>query len=280
MQYTPNYNLTIAEGADAVNPLTQIFPNFSTIDGAMEDNKEAGIGTASEVTTGGVHAIVRTDPNIPVFRYTATSAWTTGDTMTLDGSAVTVHLSDGTAPKSGAYVIGAEVLAVVNGSLVTLLTSKEFEGVVSFNSRNGVVVPQSGDYTANQIGYNNTGSGLSSTDTQGAIDELAANHVKITELYTNSNPTNAFAAQNINLDNSNYKLLLWLFYESTSAVNGKSAIFSKGSGVIMDEADAGHTYIRVATRVSDTQYSVGDCHKDNTTDNSLLIPYKVYGIDF
>lgn len=172
MQYTPNYNLTIGEGSDAVNPLTQIFPNFTTIDGAMEDNKEHGITTASEVTTGGVHAIVRVDPNVPVFRFTATSAWTTGDTMTLDGSAVTVHLADGTAPKSGAYVIGAEVLAIVNSSLVTLMTGASFDGVVSFNSRQGVVTPQSGDYTANQIGYNNTVSGLAATDTQAAIDEI------------------------------------------------------------------------------------------------------------
>ena len=172
MQYTPNYNLIIAEGADAVNPLTQIFPNFTAIDTAMEDNKEAGITTASEVTTGGVHAIVRVDSSVPVFRYTATSAWTTGDTMTLDGSAVTVHLADGTAPKSGAYVIGAEVLAIVNGSLVTLMTGASFDGVVSFNSRQGVVTPQSGDYTANMIGYNNTASGLSATDIQSAVDEV------------------------------------------------------------------------------------------------------------
>ena len=174
MQYTPNYNLIIAEGTDAVNPLTQIFPNFTAIDTAMENNKEAGITTASEVTTGGVHAIVRVNSSVPVFRFTATSAWTTGDTMTLDGSAVTVHLADGTAPKSGAYVIGAEVLAIVNGSLVTLMTGASFDGVVSFNSRQGVVTPQSGDYTANQIGYNNTISGLVSTDVQAAIDELAA----------------------------------------------------------------------------------------------------------
>lgn len=172
MQYTPNYNLTIAEGTDAVNPLTQIFPNFTSIDTAMEDNKEHGITTASEVTTGGVHAIVRVDPSVPVFRFTATSAWTNGDTMTLDGSAVTVHLADGTAPKSGAYVIGAEVLAIVNSSLVTLMTGASFDGVISFNSRQGVVTPQSGDYTANMIGYNNTSSGLSATDTQGAIDEI------------------------------------------------------------------------------------------------------------
>lgn len=174
MRYTPNYNMVIGEGTDAVNPLTQIFPNFETIDSAMENNKNAGITTASEVSTGGVHAIVRVNTSAPVFRFTATSAWTTGDTMTLDGSAVTVHLTDGTAPKSGAYVIGAEVVGIVNGSLVTLLAGASFDGVLSFNSRQGVVTPQSGDYTANMIGYNNTSSGLSATDAQAAIDEIAS----------------------------------------------------------------------------------------------------------
>lgn len=177
MRYTSNYNMTIGEGTDAVNPLTQIFPNFETIDTAMEANKESGITAASEVTTGSVHAIVRVNTSVPVFRFTATSAWTSGDTMTLDGSAVTVHLSDGTAPKSGAYIIGAEVVGVVVGSLVTLLTSATFDGVASFNSRNGVVLPQSGDYTANQIGYNNTSSGLAATDIQDAIDELTTSKV-------------------------------------------------------------------------------------------------------
>lgn len=174
MRYTPNYNMVIGEGTDAVNPLTQIFPNFETIDTAMENNKNAGITTASEVTTGGVHAIVRVNTSSPVFRFTATSAWTTGDTMTLDGSAVTVHLTDGTAPKSGAYIIGAEVVGIVNGSLVTLLAGASFDGVLSFNSRQGVVTPQSGDYTANMIGYNNTTSGLSAADVQSAVDELAS----------------------------------------------------------------------------------------------------------
>lgn len=174
MRNTTNYNMIICEGTDLVNPLTQIFPNFEIIDTAMKANKEGGVTIASEVTTGGVHAIVRTDATIPMFRYTATSSWTTGDTMTLDGSAVTVHLTDGTTPKSGDYVIGAEVIGVVNGSLVTLLTSKTFDGVVSFNSRQGVVVPGAGDYSANMIGYNNTVSGLVATESQSAIDEVNA----------------------------------------------------------------------------------------------------------
>lgn len=176
MQQTTNYNLLIPEGTDVVNPLTQVNPNFQTIDGAMFANKQATIGTASEVVTGTVHAIIRNNTDSDVFRFTATGAWASGDTMTLDGQQVTVHLSDGTTPATNSYIIGAEVLAMVNGSLVTLAisTTPPAQGVTSFNSRTGAVVPTASDYDGSMIDYDNTVSGLNSTDVQGAIDELAS----------------------------------------------------------------------------------------------------------
>lgn len=174
MQQTTNYNLLIPEGTDIVNPLTQVNPNFQTIDAAMFANKQATIGTASEVVTGTVHAVIRNNPDSDVFRFTATGAWTAGDTMTLDGQQVTVHLSDGTTPATNSYIIGAEVLAMVTGSLVTLAISSTppIQGVVSFNSRTGSVVPEASDYDASMIDYDNTSSGLTATDIQGAIDEI------------------------------------------------------------------------------------------------------------
>lgn len=176
MQNTSNYNLNIVEGTDLVNPPIQFNPNFQTIDSAMFANKEKTIGTASEVVTGTVHAVVRANQDADAFRFTATGAWTTGDTMTVDGTAVTVHLSDGTAPLTGAYVIGAEVLAVLNGTLVTLITSSAAidPGVTSFNTRTGAVTPAASDYDASMIDYDNTLSGLTSTDVQSAIDEIAS----------------------------------------------------------------------------------------------------------
>ena len=175
MQNTTHYNLTKAEGTDTVNLLTQCYPNFDTIDAAMYANKQGSIGTATEVTTGTVHAITRANPDSDVFRFTATSAWTSGDTMTLDGSGVTVHLADGTTPSTGAYIIGAEVLGVVNGSLVTLFLSSAIQTYVSsFNSRSGAVSPAASDYDASMIDYDNTISGLNATDVQGAIDEIAS----------------------------------------------------------------------------------------------------------
>lgn len=173
MQNTTHYNLTKAEGTDTVNLLTQCYPNFDTIDAAMFANKQGSIGTATEVTTGTVHAITRNNSDSDVFRFTATSAWSAGDTMTLDGVGVTVHLADGTTPATGAYIIGAEVLGVVNGSLVTLFLSSAIQSYVSsFNTRTGAVSPASSDYDASMIDYDNTISGLNATDVQGAVDEI------------------------------------------------------------------------------------------------------------
>ena len=176
MQSTTNYSMNLVEGTDIVNIPVQINPNFQTIDGAMFDNKQASVGTATEVVTGTAHAIVRNNPDSNVFRFTATGAWTAGDTMSVDGNSVTVHLSDGTVPPTGAYIIGAEVLAVINSSLVTLMIgmTPPAQGVTSFNSRTGAVVPTAGDYVAGDIDYDNTLSGLTATDVQNALDEIVA----------------------------------------------------------------------------------------------------------
>ena len=127
MQYTSNYNLMLPEGTDTVNLLTQMNPNTSDIDAAMYANKQATVGRATELTAGTVHAITRSNPDSPVFAFTATSNWTAGDTMTVDGTACTVYLSDGTTPASGAYIINTEVLAIMSGTRVTLLLSSGFD---------------------------------------------------------------------------------------------------------------------------------------------------------
>lgn len=48
-------------------------------------------------------------------------------------------------------------------------------GVSSFNARTGNVVPALGDYAANIVAFDNTGSSLQSTTTQGAIEEVQGN---------------------------------------------------------------------------------------------------------
>lgn len=292
MQNTSNYNLNLVEGTDLVNPPIQFNPNFQTIDAAMFANKEKTVGTASEVVTGSVHAIVRANQDADTFRYTATGAWTTGDTMTVDGTAVTVHLSDGTAPLTGAYVIGAEVLAVLNGTLVTLITSSAAidPGVTSFNTRTGAVTPAASDYDASMIDYDNTLSGLTSTDLQGAVDELAsgAGSVSITEAWVNPNPAADFDPGSIIIDSADYDMLIWdVIYTGSYHM---TQIVPKGAGFILNiSAVSSGSYIsaiqRNITHTNDTTFSVGVAYEQNSgsarsTNNALMKPYKVYRLKF
>lgn len=132
MQYTTHFNLNLPEGTDLVNPLVQDNPNYTAIDAAMFANKQAVIGTATEVTAGTVHTITRLNADSNYFRFTATSNWNFNDTMIVDATPVSVYLSDGTAPQTGTYVINSEVLCLMTGTRVTLLTS----GIASMPATN------------------------------------------------------------------------------------------------------------------------------------------------
>ena len=149
---TSNYNLLLAEGTDLVNYLTQTNPNFSNLDSIIKAVSDATVTQATEVTTGTAHAISRTLPDANVIRFTATSNWVTGDTMTVDGVSVTPLKTDGTTLKSGDYLIGAAVLMILDGTRCTVFVSSSPD--------------------AAEIRYDNTGSGLTSTDVQDAIDEV------------------------------------------------------------------------------------------------------------
>lgn len=158
MQYTTHFNLMLPEGTDIVNPLVQQNPNFSDIDAAMYANKQGAVGSATELTAGTVHTITRANTDSNVIKFTATSNWTAGDSMVIDSTPVSVFLSDGTAPKTGAYVINTEVFLILSGTRVTLIVS-------------------SGAPAASDVSYSNAGSGLAATNVQDAIDEIVTDEL-------------------------------------------------------------------------------------------------------
>ena len=155
MQYTTNYNLITVEGTDVVNPLVQMNPNFTDIDSIMKDNADATVARATCTKTGTNHAVTTTNSDAAMQRFTATGNWDTGDTMTIDGVSVSVYLPDGTAPQTGCFVINSEVIIAINGTRVTLYCAPALS------------------QSASDISYDNTLSGLSASDVQDAIDELA-----------------------------------------------------------------------------------------------------------
>ena len=123
MTTTENYSLKLAEGGDIVNPLVIDKPNYETIDAVMKENADNGIPKATELTTGTVHALTRSNTDASVFHFTATSNFTTGDTFTVDNTQVTALLPSGLPLATGAYIIGSEVICALRDTLLTVFVS-------------------------------------------------------------------------------------------------------------------------------------------------------------
>lgn len=160
MQYTPNFNFMVAEGTDTVNLLTQCYPNFTSLDTILQAIKESGTTTAVTTKVGTVHQIVRNVADCNVIRWVATANYAAGDTFTVDGVSVTATAMDGTSLPAGAFVINQSVLAILNSGVLTIIG-----------------VPGVSSVDAEDVTYDNSGSGLTATDVQAAVDELAARPV-------------------------------------------------------------------------------------------------------
>lgn len=124
MNTSTYYNLKLVEGTDIVNPLTTDVPNYETIDEQMHNNSIAGVTLATEVASGTVHALVRENNECAVIRFIATSNWTLGDTITVDGIPVIAVLPSGETLDSGAYVVNANVLCILTGTNLTVYAVK------------------------------------------------------------------------------------------------------------------------------------------------------------
>jgi len=120
MNTTTNYGLKLYEGTDLFNPLVVENPNTGDIDTALKAVSDNAVGTATELTTGTVHALNRADTDRNVFLFVATSNFTAGDTFTLDGNQVSALTPDGQQLATGSYVIGSTVLCALHDTLITV----------------------------------------------------------------------------------------------------------------------------------------------------------------
>lgn len=123
MNQTTYYELNKYEGSDTFNPLQVDVPNLDIIDGAMHDNNIHGVGDATEVLSGTVHAIVRSNPDASMFAFVATSDFTFGDSFTVDGIAYTAKMTNGEQMNTDAFVSGSNVLCRLEGSELTFFVA-------------------------------------------------------------------------------------------------------------------------------------------------------------
>lgn len=119
---TTHFNLKKPTGDDLYNHLTIDNPNMDTIDTTMYNNQQAAVCTATHSRVGTVHTLTRQGGKSPMFRFVATAAYTSGDTFTVDGQAVTATLPDGSGLSAGAFVINANVLCCLVGTQLTVYT--------------------------------------------------------------------------------------------------------------------------------------------------------------
>ena len=123
MLKTDNYELNIAQGTDIVNPLVMDNPNYQKIDKVMKDNEIRGVGTATELKTGSIHAIT-VPAQYTTFKFVATSDFIAGETFMLNGKQVTGYTTNQRPLATNAYRIGATVLCsyIDRTSTITLYT--------------------------------------------------------------------------------------------------------------------------------------------------------------
>ena len=182
MTRTTNYDLIVVEGSDKVNLLTQMNPNIEKIDEVMKTNEKSGVQIATELLSGTVHAITRTVPSASMFKFTAVSNYTSGDTFTVDGIQVTALLTSGEALGTGAYIIGSEVLCSLKDTLLTVYTQGGTVKIAEDSEKLGGNLPE---YYAKQSELTNVSNVANAASDLSRINSDSINSINksLTALY-------------------------------------------------------------------------------------------------
>ena len=157
---------------------------------------------------------------------------------------------------AGTGLVSDNVQDAIN-EIVGLISS---QGVASWNGRAGIVVPMAHDYTAAQVDYNNTISGLTASQTQAAIDELAARPLGGVESFLTRTGAvvpmaGDYSAADVTYDNTGSGLVAT---ETQSAIN---EVNSKIPATIVESFNTRTGAITPAAG----DYDAGDITYDNTT---------------
>ena len=216
MRKTTNYELNIAEGSDRYNHLTIDNPNYEKIDITMKANEDSAVQTATELKSGTVHAITRNKQNASMFRFVATSDYTSGETFTVDGQQVTALLPNGATLGTGAYHINANVLCCLVGTNMTVYTVGAAENIDA-TTLDG----HSADYFASASAL----SAVSSTaESAGIVANAASTKTEQLKLKIDSlfrvhkveNPTNNFIPYNFDFSAHKYGIIYSIHEHGTN----------------------------------------------------------------
>lgn len=285
MSLTPNYSFIIPTGSDAVNLLTQCYPNFTSLDSILKPIQESGVTVATDTKVGTVHQLVRTDSSCNMFRFIATGNYASGDTFTVDGASVTATAMDGTALSAGAFVINQSVVCVLNNLVLTVLVSGK----------------ETTSLPASAVTYDNTGSGLTATNAQDAIDEVVTMIPSVPEhgvyeLWLNPSPSTTFAAQDVTVTNDNSFDMFFIDFIRTSdgyiralgtGETGKLSTvgsFALSSTAIVQDArnftisKTGNVYTFSFQDEKTRSSAYGSGTYTDSVNNDQMVPYRIVGV--
>lgn len=291
---TTNYGWNISEGSDLVNPLTDIFPNFESLDTDLKNVSDASIGEATELKTGTVHALTRTDTSRDVFKFTATANFTAGDTFTVDSEQVSALTTSGEQLTTGCYVIGSEVIVAKKGTLLTFFISNVITDASTLEGHSASYFATASDLADTDSDVltlsNKVGTAILTTtaqDCSGAINELDADlsSLSLKLIWTNPN-VNAGVAQNqeINVADANeYDYVDVIFrYTGNSLININHMVDGENTNNVIPMMNTMGVAAGQRTVKFDKSTGVFNCGFANSAgsqsyEQNYCVPYKIYG---
>lgn len=143
MNQSTNYNFNIPEGTDLVNLLTQLIPNWTSLDNILKGVQDSTFQNATETVSLGVHAITRLNSDAKLLKWIATANFEAGDTFTIDGIATPASLPSGEALGEDSYIAGSVVIAALNAdeSALTVYVTTGTIAVAADSQRLGGELP-------------------------------------------------------------------------------------------------------------------------------------------
>lgn len=288
MLQSTHYQLNLAEGSDIVNPLIIDRPNYEKIDGQMYKNQEASIQLATELYDSAlkVHALTMLTTST-VFRFIATSKYSTGDTFTVNGTQVTALLPSGETLSDGAYVINSTVICALNGTVLTFYLGS---GVVTEAEDSKLFGGQPPEYYGTKVEVE-ASNALAQTAVDIANEAKRASGLDI--IWRNDTPTVEFAPQTIALDNLNqYRFVRVYFHVANTNKRNYSIEL-----IVADGEFSGYPLVQInsnnrvqsinrqctiASGLSGIAFS--ECTIDlsapyaRSTDNKQMIPIMIVGV--
>ena len=269
---TANLGLPQFIGTDKPTWLSDVNGAFSAID-TYAGNNDAALA----ITDGKADTAIADASN---------AVTTAGNAATTAGNAA--------ATATNANTVAGNALTIVNntaakmGDLTQLVTTDKSSLVAAVNEVAGSVSTPS----AAQVTYDNTVSGLTATDVQAAIDELASSPaVGKTVLWSNPDPAQVFAGQPVTLSDSilNYDLIKIQVIERNDRAGmyeafGVVSLITTGTSFVDVGFVAGSTmqgeHGRRANFTDNTTITFDTGYSGGTAGTNYAIPYKVIGIKY